>query len=129
MTGLILGALGRTGAPTPTNGAVREKLSAALDDAEAARRSGDEDAVAYAEFALDKAIEASRAARAGDDQERDELGRFASFDGGVRGRQRFQPGGGMEMPSSTQLMAQAMAARRVERLERDADEHTMIANI
>jgi hypothetical protein len=129
MNGLIMGTLGRTGEPTPTNGAVREKLSAALDDAEAARRGGDEDAVAYAGFVLDKAIEESRAARTGDDQARDDQGQFVgSFDGGVQ-RRPFKPSAGLEMASSTALMQQAMTARRVERLERDRDEQTLIANV
>jgi hypothetical protein len=83
-----LGTSGRTGEPTPTDPAIRDRLSTALTESEQAKRSGDPERIAYAEHILDTAIGAARESREGSQQARDEHGQFTSegFDGGIRGR-------------------------------------------
>jgi hypothetical protein len=87
-----LGTSGRTGEPTPTDPAIRDRLSTALTESEQAKRGNDPDRIAYAEHALDTAIAASRQSReGGSEQARDESGQFTSFDGGVRGGPQRKP--------------------------------------
>jgi hypothetical protein len=93
------------------NPALRERLSGALNDLEAARRSGDDATIGFAEHRLDTVIHDARQAR---EQPREEDGRFAGFDGGVRGR-KPPPAPHLQVESSTELMLRAFSASRSER--------------
>jgi hypothetical protein len=93
------------------NPAMRERLSGALNDLDAAKRTKDDAAIGFAEHRLDTAMHDARAAR---EQPRDEDGRFAGFDGGVRGR-RSPPIPHLHAESSTELMLRAFSASRSER--------------
>jgi len=121
---LTAGALARlSGDSTADTGhAVRERLAGALNSLEAAERAGDEDAIHFAEFKVERAREAAQAARLAAVPE------HPGFDGGVRQRRIFQPGA-REPQSSAELLMASFAAHRVERLERDADPgQTIITN-
>jgi hypothetical protein len=93
------------------NPALRERLSGALNDLEAARRAGDDAKIGFAEHRLDAAMHDARAAR---EQPREEDGRFAGFDGGVRGR-KPPPIPHLHVESSAELMLRAFSASRSER--------------
>ncbi|HMH47683.1 MAG TPA: hypothetical protein VK538_08200 [Solirubrobacteraceae bacterium] len=114
-------------AGTPTNAALRERLSGALTELERAKRTGaDEAMVEFHDFRVEKALNDARAARTGEPEQGTEQPR-PSFDGGVQKRPRPMPGGGQETASS--LFVRAMMTSRQERAERDADPgHTTIAN-
>lgn len=107
----------------------RARLQAAMEGLKAAKAEGDDAAIGYAEHVLDKRLAEARAEWS--ERPRDEQGRFVgapapSFDGGPRGpRPRRRP----LQPTSNQLMREAMIASRIERAERDADEHTIIGNV
>jgi hypothetical protein len=113
-----VGPFGRTGEPTPSSPVLRERLSAALNDLEAAQRAGDDVMVEVHDSRVDQVVSEARAARAQREQLRDEGGRFAGFDGGVRGS-HTRPTPGLSQPTSTELLAASFAAHRAERAERD----------
>lgn len=107
------------------NPAMRERLSGALNDLDAAKRTKDDAAIGFAEHRLDTAMHDARAAR---EQPRDDAGRFAgSFDGGVRGR-RSPPIPHLQVESSTELMLRAFSASRSERSE-NAEDGALSLNI
>jgi hypothetical protein len=126
----LFAAVGRNADGTPTaspsagNPAPRERLSGALNDLEAAQRTGNDAAIGFAEHRLDTAIRDARAAR---EQPRDDAGRFAGFDGGVRGR-RSPPVPHLQAESSADLMLRAFSASRFERKQGDVD-GTLTLNI
>ncbi len=106
------------------NPALRERLSGALNDLEAARRAGDDATIGFAEHRLDTVIHDARQAR---EQPREEDGRFAGFDGGVRGR-KPPPVPHMHVESSAELMLRAFSASRFERTQ-SADDGALSLNI
>jgi hypothetical protein len=93
------------------NPALRERLSGALDDLDRAKRAGDDATIGFAEHRLDTVIHDARQAR---EQPREEDGRFAGFDGGVRGR-KPPPVPHLHVESSAELMLRAFSASRSER--------------
>jgi hypothetical protein len=99
-----------------------ERLSRALNDSEAAQRSGDPDAIAFTEHRLDEVVRAARAART--ERPRNPDGTYASFDGGVRGgRRSFEPSStGQE--SANALMQRALDAARREAQDQHDDPGT-----
>lgn len=107
------------------NPALRERLSGALDDLDRAKRSGDDAMIGFAEHRLDTVIHDARAAR---EQPREEDGRFAGFDGGVRGR-RSPPIPGLVSESSAELMLRAFSASRSERVQQGAEDGALTLNI
>ncbi len=108
------------------NPVLRERLSGALNDLEAARRAGDDATIGFAEHRLDTVIHDARQAR---EQPREEDGRFAGFDGGVRGR-KSPPTPGLVSESSAQLLLRSFSSARQERAERNADDgSTLTLNI
>jgi hypothetical protein len=110
------------------NADLRERLSGALNDLEAARRTGDDAVVGFAEHRLDTAIHDARQAREQREQQpREEDGRFAGFDGGVRGK-RSPPTPHLQAESSAALMLRAFSASRFER-KQDVEEHALTLNI
>jgi hypothetical protein len=106
------------------NPAMRERLSGALNDLDAAKRTKDDAAIGFAEHRLDIAMHDARAAR---EQPRDDAGPFAGFDGGVRGR-RSPPIPHLQVESSTELMLRAFSASRSERSE-NAEDGALTLNI
>ena len=105
----------------------QERLNTAMADYEGAMKRGDDEAAAFADHRIDALLDESRGERAasrGAEQPRDESGRFAGFDGGVRGR-HSRPNPGMGGETSTELMLRAFSARRSERV----DEHTFHPDI
>ena len=106
------------------NPALRERLSGALNDLEAARRTGDDATIGFAEHRLDTAMHDARQAR---EQPREEDGRFAGFDGGVCGR-RSPPIPHLHAESSDGSRARAFSASRSERSE-NAEDGALTLNI
>jgi hypothetical protein len=125
--GVEHGTMARTGGrTTPTDPALRERLSAALNDLEAAQRAKDVDAVAMHEYRVDRLVTEAREAR---EQPRDDAGRFApsGFDGGVRGRGGIAPPASAARPETAAQLFRAMVeASRAEAAERGR-ERTLIA--
>lgn len=91
-------------------GSRREHLHVLEAERDAAVRSGDEDAVAYAEHRFDQLVDEARAARRSAESAQ---GEQPGFDGGVQRRPRPSVGGAM--PTATDLMRQALAQSSVER--------------
>jgi hypothetical protein len=120
-----LAKLGLAGSPSLDTGhARRERLAGALNELEAAQRSGDNTAVAICEHRLDRAVEESRAARkpdAGEGAGQPQPG----WDGGVRQR-RSPPQPGFQQESAASIFVRAMQTSKQERAERDADTGTTI---
>jgi hypothetical protein len=106
------------------NPALRERLSGALNDLDAAKRTKDDAAIGFAEHRLDTAMHDARAAR---EQPREEDGRFAGFDGGMRGR-KSPPAPHLHAESSAELMLRAFSASRSERSE-NAEDGALTMNI
>ncbi len=116
--GRTTGTFARSGGqPTPSDPALRERLSGALNDLESAQRSGRDDAIDYAEHRLSQVIDEARAGRQEREQARDpETGQFVSFDGGVQ--RSPGPGPGTHVETATDLMLRALQAAGSERRER-----------
>lgn len=109
----------------------QERLNGLLAEREDATRSSDADALAFVEHKIDKLFDDARtAARAGRETTEPEPGRGqpSGFDGGPRGRQA-PPVPGVHVESAASLFHRAMLKSREERAGRDADEHTIVANI
>jgi hypothetical protein len=124
-----VGTFGRTGEPTPTNPALRERLSSALNSLEAAKRAGDDVMVDVHEHMVDGIVSEARAARTPDESGAGAGQPQPSFDGGVRGR-RSPPQRGLGQESASSLFVRAMVASQQQRAEREADAgQTIIANI
>lgn len=118
---MILAAARRS---TPTGGAarlagepasnpyLRERLSSALNDLEAAERAGDADAIHFHEFRVERARSEAQAAREAAEPEQPPV----SFDGGFMGRRSVAPPAGMgEPPSSIELLRSSLEAHGAER--------------
>jgi hypothetical protein len=121
-------AVGRNGDGTVKasagNPAMRERLSGALNDLDAAKRTKDDAAIGFAEHRLNTAMHDARQAR---EQPREEDGRFAGFDGGVRGR-KSPPAPHLHAENSAELMLRAFSASRSER-PGNAEDGALILNI
>jgi hypothetical protein len=120
MDALILRLAGRAPA-TPASPPLRERLSGALDELDTAKRAGDEDAIGFYEFRIEKLLDEARANANARARQPDHGG----FDGGVRGTGTRPTPGTWPEPTSAQLMQQAMLRSREERAQREADEHTI----
>jgi hypothetical protein len=107
----------------PSKGpALRERLSGALNDLEAAERGGDEAEIGFHSVRLKRIVGEARTAReTGADTP------FQGFDGGVQRRARPMPSRAPEDASA--LFARALSASRAERAERGEDETVIRANI
>jgi hypothetical protein len=96
------------GEPTPTDPAVRQSLTQALDNLERARATGDADLIYGFELLLDKAVDNARAARNAAQE-----GVGTSFDGGVRGGSRtVAPPAGTYEESPADLFVRMVEASR-----------------
>jgi hypothetical protein len=121
-----------TGSPTVDTsgrdrGPLRERLSGALNDLESAQRAGDETAIDFHEFRVDRAVNEARAARTSAEPEQG-APQPAGYDGGVRGR-RSPPQPGLSQESASSLFLRAMQTSRQERAAREADAgQTITAN-
>ncbi len=100
---------------------MRERLSGALNDLEAAARPGDPDAVDFHEFRVDRIRAEAQAARTAAEPAP------ASFDGGVQRRPRPTPSFMQE--SANALFARALVQSKTERAAREADPgQTIVVN-
>jgi hypothetical protein len=129
--GVSYGSLGATGRPTGQPSDAAERNARAVTDLEAAERSGDADAIAFAEHVLDQRIDEARASRGeaprDEDRPRDALGRFTdTFDGGIQ--RRVRPGPQRLPQSSNDLFQQMISASRQERRESGAEQTVIAAN-
>jgi len=107
---------GTAPAPAGVDPSLRERLSGALNELDRAKRSGDEAAIHYAEFVVDRAREAARDAREA------AMPEPPGFDGGFHGR-RGPPGPRLREETSTQLLARSLQVYGAEsraRREREA---------
>jgi hypothetical protein len=119
--GVSFGTMVADSGQTP-NEVARERLSAALNDLEAAERAKDETLVAIANDRVDRCVAESREART---QPRNEDGSFGSFDGGVRGGRQSPPTHSRHQESANALWSQAVRRSREEASER-GEEQTVI---
>ncbi|MHB1808278.1 MAG: hypothetical protein ACYCU0_03155 [Solirubrobacteraceae bacterium] len=96
------------------------RLRAAQANLERAEAARDELAVDYFNRVVEERLAEARAARG--EQPRDEVGQFASFDGGVMGGRKgvAPPGGGRRDETAAALFVRAMQKSARERTEREA---------
>jgi hypothetical protein len=113
-----------TGGVARLSGDTSAPLAAAFSNLEAAERSGDADAVAFAEHVLDTRLEAARAGRQSVEPEPPPV----SFDGGFRGRRSPPASGGWADETPTQLMARALREHHSDRVARGADQRVIAVN-
>ncbi len=129
MNSMILAAARRgrisTGGTARLSGDTSTPLAVAFSNLKAAERSGDADAVAFAEHVLDSRLSDARAARQSDGQLRDpDTGQFVEqpgFDGGFIGRGTVAPPAGLRpAETATDLLRRSLEAHASEIRERNA---------